>query len=170
MTYYSDQTLEEIKEKQKITSSFAKKLKNKIKEGDFFVLRFKQHEFKAAWRQLNHCSVTVNSVTAIRPRSHNPLAAPLILLNPPFSAPLIPPRRRPSFPPSSPPYSRASLTFTWSTHIFPCFSMLLSACQCGWIYGPHPSASHARIYGWWSPNVMALNQSSWSRPLGCCGI
>lgn len=48
MTYYSDQTLEEIKEKQKITSSFAKKLKNKIKEGDFFVLRFKQHEFKAA--------------------------------------------------------------------------------------------------------------------------
>lgn len=50
-------------------------LKKKKKWLVLFVLRSKQHEFKAAWRQLNHCGVTVNSVTAIWARAHNLLAA-----------------------------------------------------------------------------------------------
>lgn len=86
------------------------------------------------------------------------LSAPLI-----FRCPCL------SFSPSSYRHSQASLTLTWSTHIFPWFSVLLSTCQSRRLYGPHPSASHARIYGRWSPNLITLNQSYGSRPLGHCG-
>lgn len=133
----------------------------------------KQHEFKPTWWQLNHCNVTVNSVTT-SPRT--PLAFFNVLLSArsffshPISTPLIFPCPRLSFPPSSSLHSQASLTLTWSTRIFPWFSMLLSTCQSGRLYGPHPSASHARIYGWWSPNLIALNQSYCRRPLGRCGM
>lgn len=130
-----------------------------------------QHGFKLVWWQLNYCNVTVNSVTLL-PQTllflHNPLSV-RSFFSVPLSAPLI--FRRPclSFSPSSYRHSQASLTLTWSTHIFPWFSMLLSSCQSRRLYGPHPSASHARIYGRWSPNLITLNQSYGSRPLGHCG-
>lgn len=129
-----------------------------------------EHGFKLVWWQLNYCDVTVNSVTLLPqtlPFFHFLLSA-RSFFSISLSTPLI--FRCPclSFSPSSSLHSQASLTLTWSTYIFPWFSMLLSTCQSRRLYGPHPSASHARIYGRWSPNLITLNQSYWSRPLGHC--
>lgn len=127
-----------------------------------------QQAFKVTWWQLNHCPVKVNFIIdppqtlVLSFFSPNSLFHTLDLTA--FFVCFL------SSSPSSPLYSQASLTFTWSACVFPGFSMLSRACRSERLYGPHPSASHARIYGWWSPNLTALNQSCWSWPLGRCGL
>lgn len=94
------------------------------------MLRFKQHEFKAAWRQLNHCGVTVNSVSAIWPRSHSPLAAhSFFWIRPPLHlsslrVAILPSLHHPLLTPGPRWHLPGALTFS---HASPCCSLRVSA-------------------------------------------